>query len=493
MRTTMRVIAGALLLALVLGGWPLGGLPTGRAQGGAWAVSVFDNPDLAGAPRYTTTVSAVSFIWPYAPVLNGVDTAGLGVPVDRFSVRFMTNTFFGAGTYRFTVQVDDGARLYVDGALLINQWTGGALRTFQADANFAAGGNHTVTVEMYDNVAESGIIASWALVSGGQPAGGTPWYAEYFGGLDLSGGPVYTAYYAPSGLNLAWGQGSPAGSVPADNFSARFVRTVAVPQDMPEGMYRFYALADDNFRLRIDSTVILDQWETFAGSQVYTADVPLLPGAHTFTFEYRERTVNASLYLTWSPPNAQNPVLAPPSGVPQTGGGGGGPVAPSGITATVNVFRLNFREAPSLRARVIAVLNRGEVYAVTGRSADGVWARVLVGGTTGWVYRQFVTIAGDFNAVPVVEGPAVPTPTPAPPAVGVLARAAYSTMRVRSAPSLSAPTIGRVPWGTTVEVLNISPNRAWIKVRYGTLVGWSSASWYRVVQGRLADVPVSAS
>jgi len=495
MRHITRFVAGLLLIALAFGGGPLGGLPTGHAQGGSWAVSVFDNPDLAGSPRYTTTVSAVTFLWPNAPVINGVDTAGLGVPADHYSARFMTQAFFSAGAYRFTVQVDDGARLWVDGGLLINEWTGGALRTLTADTTFAADGIHTITVEMFDNVAEAAIIASWARTSGGggQPGPASSWYAEYFPGLDLAGAPVYTATYVPSGLNLSWGQGSPAGPVPLDNFSARFVRTVAVPQDMPEGMYRFFAVADDNFRLRIDSTVVLDQWEGFAGSQVYTADVALLPGPHIFTFEYRERSANASLYLTWTPPSAQSPVLPPPSGLPQAPGGGGAPAAPGGITATVNAFRLNFREAPSLSARVISLLNRGEVYAVTGRTADGLWARLQVGGTAGWVYRQYVAIAGgDFNHVPVVEGPPAPTPVP-PPVSGVLVRASYATMRVRSGPSLSAPSIGRVPWGTTVEALAISPNRAWIKVRYGTLVGWSSASWYRVTQGRLTDLPVAAS
>src|SRR5690606_40466709 len=106
------------------------------------------NRDFSGSPVWTGTTGAINFTWGSGPpVLDGVTTTGL---TDNFSVRFTTGAFFTAGTYRFTVTVDDGARLYVDGALLINDWREAAQRTLQAEHTFATDGTHTIIVEMFD-------------------------------------------------------------------------------------------------------------------------------------------------------------------------------------------------------------------------------------------------------------------------------------------------------------------------------------------------------
>ncbi len=551
---------------------------TSEARGASWTVTVFNNPDLAGGPIWTGLSPSINYTWGAgAPVINGAAT---GAPVDNFSVRFTTSAFFTAGNYRFTVQVDDGARLYVDGLLLINQWQAGfGFRTFQADYNFVADGYHTITVEMFDAVGDAAIIASWAIAVGPLPTPiptyiGVPWYAEFYNGLDLAGAQIFTTTYPPSGLNLNWGQGSPGGAVPVDNWSARFMRTLNVPTDLPEGVYTFYAKADDNFRFFVDSTIIFDYWDTFAGTQLYTADVTLLNGPHTLKFEFREREVDAWVFLTWTPPNAQDPILNPDGtgGAPIDGQGGGG--VPSGITATVNVSLLNFRSAPSLLADILAKLNKGATYPVTGRTADGSWAQIVVDGTTGWVAAQYVTFSGDFNTVPVVDTGAPPPPPqptgvrgrvlanlrireapttrsqklgvmpwgsevdllgknagfswymvsfegvvgwsyapwikiiegsvnqlpykdgtqpefdPPPPTEGVIVQA-YGNMRIRSGPGLQFPKIARAVWGTRLQVLGRSVDGLWYKVRYGDLVGWTYAAWYRVVQGDITSVPAT--
>ncbi len=307
-----------------------------------------------------------------------------------------------------------------------------------------------------------------------------PWYGEFFNGLDLSGGLVFTSSYPPSGLNLNWGQGSPGGAVPADNFSARFTRSLNVPTDMPQGVYTFYGRADDNFRFWIDATVIFDYWDTFANSQTYTSEVTLLNGPHTFKFEYRERTSDALLFLTWTPPNAQNPILNP------DGGGSVSPGAPTGVTATVNISVLNFRRAPSLTAEVLAKLNRGETYPVTGRTADNAWAQLTVNGVSGWVSAQYVTFTGDFNSVPVVTGES-PAPPPVQP-TGVKGRV-MGNLRVRESPTTRSKQIGLMPWGTEVDLLGINEGHSWYMVSFNGVVGWSYAPWIRIIQGTFDQLP----
>jgi len=310
-----------------------------------------------------------------------------------------------------------------------------------------------------------------------------PWYGEFFNGLDLGGGLVFTSSYPPSGLDLNWGQGSPGGAVPADNFSARFTRTLNVPTDLPQGVYTFYARADDNFRFWVDATLIFDYWETFANSQTYTSEVTLLNGPHTLKFEYRERTSDALLFLTWTPPNAQNPILAP------DGGGTVSPAAPTGVTATVNISVLNFRSAPSLSAEVLSKLNRGETYPVTGRTADNAWAQLNVNNVSGWVSAQYVTFTGDFNSVPVVDAgvPAPAAPAPVQP-TGVMGRV-MGNLRVRQSPTTRSAKIGLMPWGTEVELLGKNAGHSWYMVSFNGVVGWSYAPWIRIIQGAFDQLP----
>lgn len=549
MKTVFRVLSIAILCTMLFGGlWTT--TPRTEAQSGTWTVFVYNNKDLAGSPAYTSTVTGISYTWGAgAPVINGIDTSAFGVPVDRFSVKFQTSAFFTAGNYRFTVQVDDGARLYIDGLLLINNWSAGGFRTLQADYNFTSDGNHNIEVQMFDEVDNAQIVASWALAvgpiptmctegytysacpqgssPGGSPAPagwpptsgptaicndgwnscstnasgtcsshsgvrtwclstpttGVPWYAEFFNGIDLVAPAIYTASFPPTGLSQNWLQGSPGGAVPVDNFSARFTRSLNVPTDLPQGIYTFYARADDNYRFWVDSTLIIDKWDTWGGD-VTTAEVTLLNGPHTLKFEYRERTVDANIFLTWTPPNAQNPVLPP------EGGGAGGGGQPTGITATVNTSVLNFRSAPSPTAEILAKLNRGDQYPVTGRSADSAWAQLSVNGVTGWASAQYLTFSGDFASVPVVDGGGGgpgEQPMP-PPAVGIRGMV-LGNLRLREGPSTRYRRIGLMPWGTMVDVLGKDQGHAWYKVNFDGLIGWAYAPWIKLVEGSFDALP----
>ncbi|MBN1202046.1 MAG: SH3 domain-containing protein [Anaerolineae bacterium] len=579
MKSMFRWTFIAILCTALIGGLGLATPSHGKAYGISWIVSVFNNRDLAGTPVWSGTSPTASYTWGQgAPTINGQVT---GAPVDNFSVRFQTSVFFTAGTYRFTVQVDDGARLYIDGFLLINDWQSNALHTIEADFNFAMDGTHTIVVEMFDSVGDATIIVTWALSPGPLPTAttgfvGAPWYAEFFDGLDLAGTPLFTSSYPPSGLNLNWGEGSPGGTVPVDNFSARFTRTLNVPTDLPKGSYTFYARADDSFRFQIDQTVIFDYWDVFAGDQNVTAEVTLLDGPHDLRFEYRERTVNAYLFLTWTPPNAQDPILNPDGGGPPGPGPGPapGPSPAPAVTATVAVPVLNFRAAPDPGAAVLAQLASGQTYPVTGKSWDSAWLQITVNGQSGWVMAQYVTITGDISTVPVVDGGGGPAPAPqptgvrgqvlgnliirdapgvranqigmmpwgvevdilgrdsghtwyqvnyngvvgwsfapwikltvgtfdslpytdgsrpvwaTPPTTGVIAQA-YGNMRIRSGPGLQYPKISKAQWGTRVEVLALSTDGWWLKVRHGDVIGWTYRTWYEIVQGSLNTVPVS--
>lgn len=498
----MAAVAISLVAGLFLSSTP----SQTNAQAVTWTVTVFSDGNLT-TQVWTGTTGAINYMWGQgAPIISGGEPAA--APVDGFSVRFTTTAFFTAGTYRFTMQVDDGGRAFVDGIPVINSWQGGSLRTLQQDYTFPTDGNHVIVVEMFDVTYESSIIFNWAIASGALPTqGGTgtgsTWYGEFFSNIDLTGSPVFVNTYPASGLNINWGMGSPGGTVPADNFSARFTRNIIVPNDMPQGVYTFYASADDSFRLYVDQALIFDHWGGFE-NQVFQSDVTLLNGGHTLRLEYRELTLGAYVYLTWNPPSGQNPVIALPSngvipgGTTTTGGGTTSATATpaiTGITAIVNANVLNVRTAPDPNAQVIVQVKKGAAYPVSGRSADSQWVQLNMGGQLGWVMVQYVSLNGPIAILPVVTGTvttvggATVTPVPVVAQPTGVRGMVLGNLRVRSGPGTRYPQIGLMPWGTNVDILGRDGGHSWYQVNFNGVIGWAYAPWIKLTQGTFDALP----
>ena len=89
-------------------------------------------------------------------------------------------------------------------------------------------------------------------------------------------------------INFDWGAQSPAQSIPADGFSARWTRAL----NFNEGTYRFFVNADDGIRLYIDGNLVVDAF-TEGLKPEFTTDVFLRGGFHTLRVEYYENTGNA--------------------------------------------------------------------------------------------------------------------------------------------------------------------------------------------------------
>jgi hypothetical protein len=76
------------------------------------------------------------------------------VPADRWSARWTKDQFFAGGNYRFTTEVDEGVRLYVDGKLRISQWDNTNTASFSADVNLSWG-THLIRMEYRDTVGDA--------------------------------------------------------------------------------------------------------------------------------------------------------------------------------------------------------------------------------------------------------------------------------------------------------------------------------------------------
>ncbi len=132
----------------------------------SWRAEYFNNETLSGPPAvvkyYTTTY--LDFEW----------AAGAPEPevnADHFSARFRRTVNFSAGRYKFTVFRDDGARLYVDGTRILDEWRWGrAEHTVERDLS---AGNHEIVLEVYEIDGWAAAKLSWQMVGGNAPAIGS--------------------------------------------------------------------------------------------------------------------------------------------------------------------------------------------------------------------------------------------------------------------------------------------------------------------------------
>jgi DNA-binding beta-propeller fold protein YncE len=129
-----------------------------------WRGEFFANRWLAERPLAITQTVQVAFDW-------GSGAPDLALPADGFSARFQRYVWFEAGFYRFTLDVDEGARLWVDEQLLVDRWEGpfGGLRTMPAGTYsaplFLATGDHRVRLEYNDLSGPAAVHLSWELLA----------------------------------------------------------------------------------------------------------------------------------------------------------------------------------------------------------------------------------------------------------------------------------------------------------------------------------------
>ncbi len=122
------------------------------------------------------------------------------------------------------------------------------------------------------------------------------WKGDYFNNTGLTGSPVLVRDDGAGDLNFDWGVGSPSSAcgIPADNFSARWTRTIS----FAAGTYRFTTTTDDGVRLYVDGVLRIDKWIPQAPTS-YTADISLTAGNHTVVMEYFEAAGGAVAKLSW--------------------------------------------------------------------------------------------------------------------------------------------------------------------------------------------------
>jgi hypothetical protein len=127
-----------------------------------WRAEYFNNTSLSGAPVLVRDERYMNFNWGTGSPAPGI------VNSDFFSARFnRTYPSPATGQYRVFLLNDDGARLFLNEVLVIDNWNVQAL-TRQAADFWHAGGPINARIEYFENTGNAALQAGLLLVPGGQ-------------------------------------------------------------------------------------------------------------------------------------------------------------------------------------------------------------------------------------------------------------------------------------------------------------------------------------
>lgn len=265
-----------------------------------WEGRYYDNAELRGGPALVRDDAEINFDW-------GEGAPATWMPSDNFSALWTRQVNFAPGHYRFNVRSDDGVRVWLDGALVMDYWRVQDYPWHYMDGTFLEG-IHTIQVEYFERTGSARIRFWWeqssttpspgpgltpTLAPGPTPAPTAPgpWTAHYFNNTTLSGEPALIR--TDNSLSFDWDWESPAPEIKRDFFSARWTGTFW----FSAGRYTFSTFSDDGVRLYVDDQPVIYSWRPMRGYR--SGNINLSEGTHTVRVEYFERGGRANVRLAW--------------------------------------------------------------------------------------------------------------------------------------------------------------------------------------------------
>jgi hypothetical protein len=122
-------------------------------------LAFYSTPDLSGQPVLERSERGLNFDW-----ADG--SPGPGVP-DYFSILIgATITPMVTGDYTLFLDVDDGARLWLDGELVIDWWRGSPGVVLAAKVHLTAGQRHQLSIEYHEANGLANLALTWQRGSG---------------------------------------------------------------------------------------------------------------------------------------------------------------------------------------------------------------------------------------------------------------------------------------------------------------------------------------
>jgi hypothetical protein len=121
-----------------------------------WRGEYWKNRDLSGTPALVRNDPSINFNW-------GTDAPAVGLPSDNFSARWVRQVTFTSGLYRFYAVADDGVRVYLNDAAIINEWhDNDAHQVYTADVSVS--GTRTVVIEYFEHGGGALVHVWWSRI-----------------------------------------------------------------------------------------------------------------------------------------------------------------------------------------------------------------------------------------------------------------------------------------------------------------------------------------
>ncbi len=116
----------------------------------------FDNMNLFGKPVLTKIDSCIDFNF-------GLRSPEKGIPEDKFSIRWKGKIIPPDTIYHLGTSCDDGSRLYLDGKLIIDDWTEHGEKPISAKVKLIPGKEYEVVMEYFENGLGATARLTWDL------------------------------------------------------------------------------------------------------------------------------------------------------------------------------------------------------------------------------------------------------------------------------------------------------------------------------------------
>ncbi len=337
-----------LLVALMLALLWLPALQVNAEFGTNWTATFYNCTDLNCPGVATqTNINGINFNW-------GVGSPFQGVSSDNFSVRFESVQIFQQGTYEFVAASDDGIRVYIDGALVLDKFIGRVFTTDRFQQTMTAGA-HTLRVEYLELIDQAQVQFQYFPMQVGAPTD------------------------ALTGL------------LPTPSITA--IPPTALPP-IPPGAQTGTVIRASVLNVRVAPYLGAPRVGRILRGQTY-AVVGRDADARWFLLQLSGQQAWAWGYYLfvsgneYSAPEVANFTLS------------GDPAASSRVTIQTKAG-LRLRSAPTVVSEQIGRVPWGDLLPVIGKTAAGDWYQVVFRGTVGWIASSYTDILeGEINEVPV--------------------------------------------------------------------------------------------
>lgn len=361
-----------------------------------WSVEYYNNTNVRGVAAYSAQVDSVGFNW----------TAGAPVPgvsPDFFSARWTSVQNLEAGTYQLEVQADDGVRVFVNNAPLIDEWHTATNTTYTETFDLPAG-QHVFQVDYYEGGGVAYLDYDMIRISADPTQ---PLATVLAGRLNVRDAPsvvtgnVITQVTRNDTLTVvgrtadsSWWQVIATNGVTGwvsgrwvDVINAGTVPVTEGETPQPTG-YALTAAVNLNIRSGPGVNYRVVGWLPYQ----QTAQI-IGRNADNSWWQINYGDVTGWVSGYYSQPEAGLDVTE----IPITEGN-----VPTNYTLTATA-NLNIRSGPGIVYDVVGWLPYQQTAQVIGRNADSSWWQINYGNVTGWVSGVYTALepSADLTVIPI--------------------------------------------------------------------------------------------